>query len=133
MLRRGRPPKVSNRDNTHAYRDSFNAQNRPNDPMHREQFTRTNPVCKVKLDSPLTLKKCLTFQKDVLYFQNKYNVEVRLTSYLSDDRKAEMKARFDLTDSKFYTLLAALSVRDDSSSEFLSMLKNTVHFQLQES
>lgn len=94
ILRRGRPPKVSNRDNTHAYRDSFNAQNRPNDPMHREQFTRTTPICKAKLDGPLTLEKCLTFQKDILDFQNKFNVEVRLTSYLSDDLKAEMKARF---------------------------------------
>jgi hypothetical protein len=94
ILRRGRPPKVSNRDNIHAYRDSFNAQNRPNDPMHREQCTRTTPICKAKLDGPLTLEKCLTFQKDILDFQNKFNVEVRLTSYLSDDLKAEMKARF---------------------------------------
>ena len=62
--------------------------------MHREQFTRTTPLC----------KKCLTFQKDVLDFQNKFNVAVRLTSYLTDDLKAEMKARFDLTDSRFYTL-----------------------------
>ena len=68
QMRRARAPKVSNRDNTHAYRDSYNAQNRPNDPMHREQFTRTTHVCKAKLDGPLTLEKCLTFQKDVLDF-----------------------------------------------------------------
>ena len=28
LMRRARAPKVSNRDNTHAYRDSYNAQNR---------------------------------------------------------------------------------------------------------
>ena len=33
--------------------------------MHRERFTRTTPLCKAKLDGPLTLEKCLTFQKDV--------------------------------------------------------------------
>lgn len=57
MMRRGRAPKVSNRDNTYAYRDSFKAQNRPNEPMHRKQFTRTTPLCKAKLDEPLTLEK----------------------------------------------------------------------------
>jgi len=139
ILRRGCPPKVSNRDNTHAYRDSFNAQNRPNDPMHREQFTRTTPICKAKLDGALTLEKCLTFQKDILDFQNKFNVEVRLTSYLSDDLKAEMKARFDLTYSKFYTLATqdlerylSEMIAPVCKAEFLAMLKNTVHFQLPE-
>jgi len=139
ILRRGRPPKVSNRDNTHAYRDIFNTQNRPNDPMHREQFTRTTPICKAKLDGALTLEKCLTFQKDILDFQNKFNVEVRLTSYLSDDLKAEMKARFYLTDSKFYTLATqdlerylSEMIAPVCKAEFLAMLKNTVHFQLPE-
>lgn len=32
-IRRQRVPKVSNRDNTHAYSDSFNATHRPNDPL----------------------------------------------------------------------------------------------------
>ena len=139
ILRRGRQPKVSNRDNTHAYRDSFNAQNRPNDPMHREQFTRTTPLCEAKLDGPLTLEKCLTFQKDVLDFQNKFNVAVRLTSYLSDDLKADMKARFDLTDSRFYTLATqdlerylSEMIAPVCKAEFLAMLKTTVHFQLPE-
>ena len=32
-MRRQRAPKISNRDNTHAYRDSYNATHRPNDPL----------------------------------------------------------------------------------------------------
>ena len=56
-------------------------------------------------EGPLTLEKCLEFQKDILDFQNKYNVEVRHTSYLSDELMAEMKARFDLTDSRFYGMV----------------------------
>ena len=85
------------------------------------------------------VEKCLSFQKDVLDFQNKYNVEVRLTSYLSEDLKAEMKARFDLTDLKFCTLAAqdlerylSEMIAPVCKAEFLSMIKNTVHFQLPE-
>ena len=90
-MRRQRAPKISNRDNTHAYRDSYNATHRPNDPLKTESFTRTTPECKARLEGPLTLAKCLEFQKDILDFQNKYNVEVRHTSYFSDELKAEMK------------------------------------------
>jgi uncharacterized protein YoxC len=104
-MRRQQGPKVSNRDNTHAYRDSYNATHRPNVPLKTESFTRTTPECKAKLDGPLTLEKCLKFQKDILDFQNKYNVEVRHTSYLSDELKAEMKARCDLSDSHFYGMV----------------------------
>ena len=68
-VRRQRAPKISNRDNTHAYRDSYNATHRPNDPLKTESFTRTTPECKAKLDGPLTLEKCLEFQKDILDFQ----------------------------------------------------------------
>jgi hypothetical protein len=136
-MRRQCAPKVSNRDNTHAYRDSYNATHRPNDPLKTESFTRTTPECKAKLEGPLTLKKCLEFQKDILDFQNKYNVEVRHTSYLSDELKAEMKARFDLTDSRFYGMVTqdlerylSEMVAPVCKAEFLSMLKDTVHFSL---
>jgi hypothetical protein len=136
-MRRQRAPKVSNRDNTHAYRDSYNATHRPNDPLKTESFTRTTPECKAQLDGPLTLEKYLEFQKDILDFQNKYNVEVRHTSYLSDELKAEMKARFDLSDSRFYTMMTqdlerylSEMIAPVCKSEFLSMLKDTVHFTL---
>jgi len=136
-MRRQCAPKVSNRDNTHAYRDSYNATHRPNDPLKTESFTRTTPECKAKLKGPLTLKKCLEFQKDILDFQNKYNVEVRHTSYLSDELKAEMKARFDLTDSRFYSMVTqdlerylSEMVAPVCKAEFLSMLNDTVHFSL---
>ena len=118
------------RDNTHAYRDSYNATHRPNDPLKTESFTRTTPECKAQLAGPLTLEKFLDFQ-------NKYNVKVRHTSYLSDELKAEMKARFDLTDSRFYTMAAqdlerylSEMITPFCKSEFLSMLKETVHFTL---
>jgi len=85
----------------------------------------------------LTLKKCIEFQKDILDFQNKYNVEVRHTSYLSDELKAEMKARFDLTDSRFYRMVTqdlerylSEMVAPVCKAEFLSMLNDTVHFSL---
>jgi hypothetical protein len=136
-MRRQRAPKVSKRDNTHAYRDSYNATHRPNDPLKTESFTRTTPECKAKLDGPLTLEKCLEFQKYILDFQNKYNVEVRHTSYLFDELKAEMKARFDLTDCRFYTMTTQDFERFLSEMiapvckfEFLSMPKDTVHITL---
>lgn len=136
-LRRQRMPKVSNRDNTHAYRDSYNATHRPNDPIKTESFTRTTPECSAKLDGPLSLEKCLDFQRIILDFQNKHNVMVRHTSYLSEELKCEMKARFDLTDSKFYTLSTpdlerylSEMIAPISKAEFLSMLKTTVHFVL---
>ena len=82
------------------------------------------------MTGPLTLEKFLDFQ-------NKYNVKVRNTSYLSDELKAEMKARFDLTDSRFYTMAAqdlerylSEMITPFCKSEFLSMLKETVHFTL---
>ena len=69
----------------------------------------------------------------------RFPFEVRLTSYISEDLKAEMKARFDLTDSKFYTLATqnlerylSEMIASVCKAEFLTMIKNTVHFQLPE-
>ena len=95
MMRRGRSRKVSN--------SIPRLIQRTEQAMHREQFTRTTPVCKAKLDGPLTLEKCLSFQ-------NKYDVEV---SYISDDLKAEMK--FQILHAR-YTRPGALPIRDDSPS-----------------
>ena len=51
----------------------------------KETFTRTTPENKAHLSSPLTLEKCLTFERDMLDFQQKYNVEVRYTNYVDTD------------------------------------------------
>ena len=83
--RRQQRPKVSARDNTHAYRDSWSATHRPDDPLKTESFTRAAPECHAKLDGPLTLTKCLKFQKDILDYQNKNNMQIRHVSYLSED------------------------------------------------
>ena len=96
-------PKVSSRDDTHAYRDSWYATHRPDDPLKTESFTRAAPECHARLDGPLTLAKCLKFQKDILDYQNKNNMDIRHVSYLSEDLKAEMKARFELDDTRLYT------------------------------
>ena len=73
----------------------------------RETFTRTTPENPAYLDSPVTPDKCLQFERDMLDFQQKYNVEVRYTNYLSQELKYELKTRFDLTDSHFYEHTAA--------------------------
>ena len=135
--RRQQRPKVSSRDNAHAYRDSWNATHRPDDPLKTESFTRAAPECHARLDGPLTLAKCLKFQKDILDYQNKNNMHIRHVSYLSEDLKAEMKARFELDDTRFYTLptldlerYLSEMIAPVSKSEFLSMIKETVHFTL---
>ena len=78
--------------------------NRPGNPVMKETFTRTTPDNKARLSSPLTLEKCLVFERDMLDFQQKYNVEVRYTNYVDNDLKYEIRARFELTDSNFYEL-----------------------------
>ena len=76
-LRDRRKPAVSQRDNTISRRETFAAINRPGNPVMKETFTRTTPENRAHLSSPLTLEKCLTFERDMLDFQQKYNVEVR--------------------------------------------------------
>ena len=60
----------------------------------KETFTRTTPDNKARLSSPLTLEKCLVFERDKLDFQQNYNVEVRYTNYVDNDPKYEIRARF---------------------------------------
>ena len=70
----------------------------------KETVTRTTPENRAHLSSPLTLEKCLTFKRDMLDFQQNYNVEVRYTNYVDTDLKYEIRARFGLSDSYFYKL-----------------------------
>ena len=72
--KRERKPAVYQRANTISRRETFAAINRPGNPVMKETFT-----------SPLTLEKCLTFERDMLDFQQKYNVEVRNTNYVNMD------------------------------------------------
>ena len=81
-----------------SYRDSFNTQ-------------RFNASRTVHADD--------SFQKDILDFQNKFNVEVRLTLY-----PLILLATHDLE--RYLSELIAPVCK----AEFLAMLKNTVHFQL---
>jgi hypothetical protein len=64
-------------------------------------------------------------------------MHIRHVSYLSEDLKAEMKARFELDGTKFYTLptldlerYLSEMIAPVSKAEFLSMIKETVHFTL---
>ena len=43
----------------------------------------------------------------MLDFQQKYYVEVRYTNYIAQDLKYELRARFELSDSRFYELKQA--------------------------
>ena len=136
-LRDRRKPAVSQRDNTISRRETFAAINRPGNPVMKETFTRTTPENRAHLSSPLTLEKCLTFERDMLDFQQKYNVEVRYTNYVDTDLKYEIRARFGLTDSDFYELsqqglhrCLSEMIAPMTKSEFLSMLKTAVHFSL---
>ena len=92
--RERRRPAVNQRENTHSLRETFHAINRPGNPVIKETFTRTTPENKAYLEGPLTLDKCLTFERDMLDFQQKYNVEVRYTNYVAQDLKYELRARF---------------------------------------
>ena len=101
---------------------NFAAINRPGNPVMKGTFTRTTP------------EKCLTFERDMLDFQQKYNVEVRYTNYVDTDLKYKIRDRFGLTDSDFYEpsqqeLHRCLSemIAPMTKSEFLSMLKRAVH------
>ena len=135
--RERRRPAVNQRENTHSLRETFHAINRPGNPVIKETFTRTTPENKAYLEGPLTLDKCLTFERDMLDFQQKYNVEVRYTNYVAQDLKYELRARFELSDSRFYELTQAQlhrylaeMIAPVTKAEFLKIIKKTVHFKL---
>ena len=136
-LRDKRKPAVNKRDNTISSRETFAAINRPGNPVMKETFTRTTPDNKARLSSPLTLERCLVFERDMLDFQQKYNVEVWYTNYVDNDLKYEIRARFELTDSNFYGLsqqelhrCLSEMIAPMTKEEFLSMLKKAVRFSL---
>ena len=59
-----RKPAVNKRDNTISSRETFAAINRPGNPV-----MKGTPNNKARLSSPLTLEKCLTFERDMLEVQ----------------------------------------------------------------
>ncbi len=130
-----RKPLESKRMNTHVWRDSYAAVNRQNNPTQRGTFTTTTPEVTAYLDGPLTLSKCLEFERLLLEYSQRYNIEIRYTNQISNNLKYEIRARFELTDSQFYDLdQQQLSVylpemiAPVTKAEFLKVLKKTVTF-----
>ena len=130
-----RKPLESKRMNTHVWRDSYAAVNRQNNPTQRGTFTTTTPEVTAYLDGPLTLSKCLEFERLLLEYSQRYNIEIRYTNQISNNLKYEIRARFELTDSQFYGLdQQQLSVylpemiAPVTKAEFLKVLKKTVTF-----
>jgi hypothetical protein len=83
--------------NTHAWRDSFTAVNRKNNPTQRGTFTTTTPEVTAYRDDPLTLTKCLEFERLLLEYSQRYNIEIRYTIQISNNLEYEIRARFELT------------------------------------
>jgi hypothetical protein len=130
-----RKPVESKRMNTHAWRDSYAAVNRQNNPTQRGTFTTATPEMTAYLDGPLTLSKCLEFERLLLEYSQRYNIEIRYTNQISNNLKYEIRARFELTDSQFYDLdqqqlSVCLSemIAPVTKAEFLKVLKKTVTF-----
>jgi hypothetical protein len=60
--------------NTHTFRDSLAATSRKN---NQTQFTMTTPEVTTYLDGPLTLSKCLKFERLLLEYTQRYNIEIQ--------------------------------------------------------
>ena len=119
--------------NTHAWRDSFAAVNRRKNPTQRGTFTTTTPEVTAYLDGPLTLTKCLEFERLLLEYSQRYNIEIRYTNQISNNLKYEIRARFELTDSQFYDLdqqqlsvYLSEMIAPVTKTEFLKVLKKMV-------
>ena len=87
------------------------------------------------LDGPLTFTKCLEFERLLLEYSQRYNIEIRYTNQISNNLKYEIRARFELTDSQFYDLdqqqlsvYLSKMVALVTKAEFLKVLKKTVTF-----
>jgi predicted phage tail protein len=126
---------TSKRMNTHAWRDSFAAVNRKNNPAQRGTFTTTTPEVTAYLDGPLTLLKCLEFERLLLEYSQRHNIEIRYTNQVSNNLKHEIRARFELTDSQFYDLhqqqlcvYLSEMIAPVTKAEFLKVLRKTVTF-----
>jgi hypothetical protein len=71
---------ISKHMNTHAWRDSFAAVNRKNNPAQRGTFTSATPEVTAYLDGPLTLLKCLEFERLPWSIRSVcHNIEIRYT------------------------------------------------------
>ena len=134
-LAKQRKPLVTKRMNTHAFRDSLAATSRKNNPTQRGTFSATTPEVTAYLDGPLTLSKCLEFERLLLEYSQRYNIEIRYTNQVSNNLKYEIRARFELTDSQFYDLdqqqlsiLLSEMIAPVTKAEFLKILKETVTF-----
>ena len=121
--------------NTHAWRDSYAAVNRQNNPTQRGTFTTATPEVTAYLDGPLTLTKCLEFELLLLVYSQRYSIEIRYTNQISNNLKYEIRARFELTDSQFYdlnqqqlSLYLSEMIAPVTKAEFLTVLKKTVTF-----
>jgi len=130
-----RKPLESKRMNTHAWRDSYAAVNRQNNPTQRGTFTTTTPEVTAYLGGPLTLSKCLEFERLLLEYSQRYNIEIRNTNQISNNLKYEIRARFELTDFQFYDLdqqqlsvYLSEMIAPVTKAEFLKVLKKTVTF-----
>jgi len=103
--------------NTHAWRDSFAAVNRRNNPTQRGTFTTTTPEVTAYPDGDTGV----------------YNIEIRYTNQISNNLKYEIRARFELTDSQFYDLdqqqlsvYLSEMIAPVTKAEFLKVFKKTV-------
>ena len=96
-----RKPLESRRMNTHAFRDSYAAVNRQNNPTQSGTFTTATTEVTAYLDGLLTLAKCLEFERLLLEYSQRYNIEIRYTNQISNNLKYEIRTRFELTDSQF--------------------------------
>ena len=71
-----RKPLESKRMNTHAWRDSYAAVNPQNKLTQRGTFTTATPEVTAYLDGPLSLTKCLEFERLLLEYSKRYNIEI---------------------------------------------------------
>ena len=133
LAQKQRKPLESKRMNTHAFRDSLAATSRKNNPTQRGTFTTTTPEVTSYLDGPLTLAKCLEFERLLLEYSQRYNIEIRYTNQVSNNLKYEIRARFEPTDSQFYDLdqqqlsvYLSEMIAPVTKAEFIRMIKKTV-------
>jgi len=81
------------------------------------------------------LTKCLEFERLLLEYSQRYNIEIRCTNQISNNLKYAIRARFELTNFQFYDLdqqqlSVCLSemIAPVTKAEFLKVLEKTVTF-----
>jgi hypothetical protein len=103
--------------------------------MKNNEDANAFPDATAYLDGPLTLSKCLEFERLLLEYSQRYNIEIRYTNQISNNLKYEIRARFELTDSQFYDLdqqqlsvCVSEMIAPVTKAEFLKVLKKTITF-----